>query len=247
MEPETIKKNGASPKSHTSRGNILKFVATLLAVLTTGYAQAQYTYFGLRAGGNLASISGTYVPILGVAGGLAVPSFKPGFLAGIVVEHAISYRAAVQFDLLFVQQGTKFAFASENIQWDINYLQIPVDFKVKFRYDGKFYVKAGFNFGYALSGKHTSDKSGAKDIDLFKAVDLKSDDGGYGMKRIDIGWAGGFGWEFGAFQIDIYSNLGLMNLLNPDDWTSISNLTNTLVNTRNLGMSLNLIYLFGKY
>jgi len=216
------------------------FSVLLLAVLTAGYAQAQFT-FGARAGLNLSNISLTYD---GKNDGEDPYKFKPGIQLGIVGEYAISDNLAIQPGILFSQMGFKqeasfMDYYSMKTSCTMNYLQIPVNVQYKLDLGGmNLLLQAGPYFGYGLGGKmkweFTEDGVTEKDDEK---VEFGNDPEIHFCKALDFGLGVGAGLQFNNLQIGLGYNFGLANLSNYDD---------DKFKIKNNGLALTVTFLFGK-
>lgn len=119
-----------------------KSIFTILLCLSFASVSAQDFGFGVKGGINIASIGGgTYTGLAGVGS-------KISFHLGGVAEVPISEKFAVQPELLYSSQGTKWNFAgSSNLKLD--YVNLPIL--------GKYYIieglsaEAGPLLGFLLS------------------------------------------------------------------------------------------------
>ena len=219
-----------------------KFFSVLfLAVLTAGYAQAQFT-FGARAGLNLTNISSRYdgKKITGDE----KSKFKPGFQIGVVGEYAISDNLVLQPGILLSQQGYRFKFSMDEPGYkleskatcNINYLQIPVHAQYKLDMGAmNLLLQAGPYFGFAIGGKakweDTEDGVTEKGDEKLK---FGNDPEEHFCKALDFGLGIGAGLQFDNIQVGLGYQLGLANLSNYDK--------NKL---NNYGLALTVTYFFG--
>jgi hypothetical protein len=207
------------------------YVVLLVAVLTAGYAQAQFT-FGVRAGFNLTNISQKYDGTK--ASGDDKGKFKPGFQIGVVGEYALGESFAIQPGILFATQGTKFKFTDEaeiTETFSLNYIQVPINAQYRIDLGGaKLLLQAGPYLGYAIGGKDKYEAGGASESD-----DIEFGSKDEEINPFDFGLGLGAGVQFSNFQVGLGYNLGLTNLSNVDR-----------VKLKNNGLALTLTYLFGK-
>ena len=200
MEEDTISKNGRSSKSHTSR-KILSIL--FVAVLTLGYAQAQWT-FGARAGLNFSKISDA---LLNEMSGVKM---KPGFLIGIIGDRAISDNFSIQPGLLFSMQRFEMNY-EETIYYaktvnsiNMNYFQIPVNAQYKVDLGGmNLLLQAGPYFSLCIGGKNKYDGSASG-----RTIENGESKVEFGYGILEFGLGLGAGLQFGDFQTGIGYSFG---------------------------------------
>jgi len=222
MEPETIKKNGVSPKNLIrSRGN---FLFLLVTVLVANNLQAQFK-FGVLAGINATCLDNYIEP----------ESFKLGYQAGILVDYVLyAGVGAIQSGILFTQQGcrsSKEVFGislkpEETAKINLNYIRVPVN--IQFFPSKKLILMSGFYFDYAVSGT-------VKAVTNSVSVEEKIKFGKDNVRAFDFGGNTGIGWNFGNIKCCLYTSQGFINTnIIPDK------------NYHNVSCSLVLTCFFGK-
>lgn len=218
-------------------------VMAAVAVLTVGYAQAQFK-FGVRAGFNLTNLSGKDFNGDKLSGD-DKGKFKPGFQIGVVGEYSFSEAFAIQPGILYSQQGTVWKYTDEENDYkdkaNLNYIQIPINAIYKIDLGGtKLLLQAGPYLGYGLGGKWKEWKNGDK-------IDLDSDDSKIKMggnededlfKAFDFGIGLGAGVQFNSFQVGVGYNIGLVNIEHQEEDSKST--------FKNNGLALTLTYMFGK-
>jgi len=166
------------------------FLVTAIAVLGLSNVNAQKVKFGVKAGLNLAFITGDNSK-----------DFDPNtdFHFGVMSEFKISDKFSLQPELIYSGQGADTNIESEG-SIALNYLNMPIM--------GKYYVterlslEAGPQIGYLLSTK-----GGSLDYkDLLKPID-------FGV-NFGVGYKLDNGLNFGARY-----NLGLSNINDVDGFT----------------------------
>ncbi|MBF4518859.1 PorT family protein [Flavobacterium sp. ANB] len=136
-----------------------KIILSALAVMAFGLTNAQSTKFGVKGGLNLSTITG---------GNVEDNKSLVGFHVGGFAEIKIAEKFAIQPELLYSAQGSKFDGGPffEDFDVKVDYLNIPV--LAKYYIVEKFSVEAGPQLGILLSAK-----SEGEDVkDSFKSVDL---------------------------------------------------------------------------
>jgi len=104
-------------------------------------------------------------------------SYKIGFLGGFGFEKNITQDLLLEFNLFFMQKGSK-ALSNDppylKSKYSLNVVSIPVLLRYQFLYDNSPYVVAGIESSYILS--HTNKVKGQEAIDMKDLTD-KSDFG----------------------------------------------------------------------
>ncbi|SHI54215.1 porin family protein [Pseudozobellia thermophila] len=134
----------------------LVFIFTLM--LSTYQVSAQDFGFGVKAGLNIANIGGSnYYGNLGSFGS------KVSFHLGGVAEIPISEKMAIQPELLYSSQGTKWSYGSNGDNLTLDYVNLPIL--------GKYYIIEGLSAEAGpLVGFLISDN--VDDEDRFKKLDV---------------------------------------------------------------------------
>jgi hypothetical protein len=181
-------------------------VASLAIALGAGTAGAQDSgvEFGLKAGLNLASLSGDDVFEEGALGN------RTGFSGGLFVGIPVTENFLIQPEVLYSQKGAHVEAAGEEAAIKLDYVEVPVLFKGRFGSGGaKPSVFAGPAVGFKVTGK-TEFEGEEEDVE-----DLKS---------TDFGIVFGAGLDLaagsGSFILDVRYTLGLTTIDdtdNPDD------------------------------
>ncbi len=162
-----------------------KIFFTTAVLFTFGFANAQETKFGLKAGLNISNFTGD------VEGN----SFKPGIQAGAFVEIKTSDKMAIQPELMYSSLGgVKFDYVTLNF----DYLVLPV--MVKYFATEKFTLEAGPQIGFLLSAKAKTDEG---------SEDVKS-----GFNSTDFGVNLGAGYDVSEkVNLSLRYTAGLSNIL----------------------------------
>jgi opacity protein-like surface antigen len=189
-----------------------KIILTAAAVFAFGFANAQDVKFGVKGGLNIANFSGD----------VEDNSSKVGFNVGGFVEIKISDKFAVQPELLYSTQGTKFKMLegvdSAEIKFNLEYINIPV--MAKYFVADKFSLEAGPQIGFLTSAK----------ADYTATIDGETETGDENIKKnfesVDFGLNFGAGYEFTEnLSASVRYNLGLSNIAKTeaDDNTKLTN------------------------
>lgn len=189
----------------------MKKILILTAALTliTNCVMAQ---FGLRAGLNIGTL------------GKDLNNTDPqiGYNAGLIYDINLTGSLYLQPGLFLNMKGGKIEqktgvaifgkdFATSEVNTKLNYLEIPIDFKLKvdatvFKFD----IFAGPYFSYGLFGKTEVDGS------LLSLVTLKDEYNSFkdnGFKNFDWGLQFGAGWYYGEhLYLGVAYDLGLQNI-----------------------------------
>ncbi|MFC7774118.1 porin family protein [Flavobacterium sp. GCM10027622] len=166
-----------------------KLLLSVAAVFAFGFANAQETKFGIKAGLNLADWSGDSTD--GIDSRIA-------FHVGGFAEFKLSEKFAVQPELLYSSQGGKADAATLNV----DYINIPV--MAKFYAAEKFSIEAGPQVGFLMSAKIKPDSGEDQDV----KDQLKSTDFGVNL---------GLGYDFTEnISANLRYNLGLSQVIDAD-------------------------------
>ena len=175
-----------------------KVILTAAAVFAFGFANAQETKFGVKAGLNMSNFSGD----------VEDNSAKIGFQVGGFAEIKISDKFAVQPELLYSLQGAKYSGEGDDLNYNFSYLNIPV--MAKFFVAEGFSLEAGPQLGILTSAKVT-DGNDSEDIKEF-------------FESIDFGLNFGAGYDVAEnINIGLRYSLGLSNIAKDSGDDKISN------------------------
>ena len=138
-----------------------KIILSFLFVAGFAAANAQQVMFGLKAGLNVSTFSGS-----DNNGAKSIAGFHAGGLVNIPVSGGFS----VQPELLYSGQGAKASSDGYTITQTLNYLNIPV--LAKYTFTGGFSVETGPQIGFLLSAKGKVNGVSADNKELFKSSDF---------------------------------------------------------------------------
>jgi hypothetical protein len=203
----------------------LRLGAVVLLLLASPAAAMPWRW-GIRAGVNGANFAGAY-------GDIVQPDLRYGLNAGVVGEAELSHVLSLHGEVAYSSKGGK--AASDNTDpsgnvtqstdtWIYDYLEVPVLLRARLR-RGRgttLLAEAGPSFGFALSGRFTTDTPpGSPELDLKDA-----------MKTVDAGFALGAGMEFpahsGRLGIDMRYTRGLTDLYDSSGFATSINQVWTL-------------------
>jgi len=119
-----------------------KIILFLLFISVNSFIQAQKINFGIKAGLNESSISGS---------SNENTSSSTGFHAGVLLEFKALGKVAVQPELLFSTQGGKSVSKDLNISTTtkMNYVLVPI--MIKYYTIGGLFIEAGPQAGFLTS------------------------------------------------------------------------------------------------
>lgn len=189
-----------------------KYILLIIACITFGYANAQSTTFGVKAGMNVSNFTGYQEDVKSLT----------GFHLGGFAEIKIAKKIAFQPEFLFSTQGTTIEGynGDSNAAVKLNYLNIPV--LAKYYITDAFALEAGPQIGFLLTAK-----SRGEDItDLFKSTD-------YGLNL-------GCGYDFTEdFSIGVRYTIGLTDIADASyDYPNNPDLDNASFKNSNFAVSL---------
>lgn len=163
----------------------------VMTVMTATVMQAQTTNFGLKGGANLASWSNNNSSV-GYEN-------RFGFHAGLFGQIHVSPHFAVQPEVVYSSQGTKYTIGNQEHNLRLDYINIPLMLQAKV--GGGLYAQAGPQVGFLTS---VSDKVQNVETGFFDKNDFKSTDVAIGF---GLGYAG-----TSPIGVDARYNLGLTNI-----------------------------------
>ena len=146
---------------------------------------------------------------------------KFGLHIGGLVNFSVSEKFKVQPELVFSIQGSKQTDGTDELNWNFNYLNIPV--MAQFYVSNGFFLETGPQIGFNL-------KAEIKDEETGTSFDLDED-----IKSTDISWGLGAGYKtVSGFGFGARYNLGLSSIAEESD-----------VDIKNRGFQVGVFYLFG--
>lgn len=173
-----------------------KIILSALAVFVFGFANAQETKFGLKAGLNIANQK------FEVEGSSMTANSIVGLQVGGFTEIKVDDKFAIQPEVLLSTEGSKLKADGEELLFNLSYINVPV--MAKFYPAPKFNIQAGPQLGFLVSAKGKYN-GGSKE-------DIKDD-----LKSTNFGVNFGAGYEFTEnCLIDLRYNLGLSNISDSD-------------------------------
>ena len=173
-----------------------KFILSLgLLAGVAGVANAQEARFGVKAGVNLASITGDNTNGIKNTVGASV-----GVMADISFSDLISFHP----ELLFSQKGAKQEDSGFKVDTRLNYIDLPLLLRVKA--DGLFF-EAGPQVGFLASHKTEATYNGST-IGSSSSTD--------GIRKVDVGYIAGVGYQLPqGLELGLRYNGGISDLSDP--------------------------------
>lgn len=170
----------------------MKKISLLASFVMAAFAmQAQIPGLGLKGGLNLASWSNN--------GSSVNYQNRVGFNAGLFANINVSPNFAVQPEVVYSSQGTKYNPGNQEHNLQMNYINIPVMLQAKV--GGGLYAQAGPQVGILMDVK---DKIDDVETGFFSKEDFKSTDISLGF---GLGYSG-----VSPIGFDARYNLGLTNI-----------------------------------
>jgi hypothetical protein len=167
-------------------------LAALVAFSSPLFAQDGKMMFGVKAGLNMANVTGDEAP--------DETSMKMGAVGGVFMCYKITDIFAIQPELLYTQKGATIDEGDDEFSWKTDYFEIPLLLKVNLPTEGK--IKPSLYAGPAL-GILMSAKYEEEDIKDY----LKSTDFG-----VLAGAGLGYEMEKGMIGIEARYEVGLMTI-----------------------------------
>ncbi len=190
---------------------IILSVVMLSATFFVSQAQIQY---GLKAGANFYTFGGDEVENEDL-------NSKFGLHIGGLVNFSVSEKFKVQPEIVFSIQGSKQTDGTDELNWNFNYLNIPI--MAQFYVSNGFFLETGPQIGFNLKAEIKDEESGT-------TFDLDDE-----IKSTDISWGLGAGYKTASgFGFGARYNLGLSSIAEESD-----------VDIKNRGFQVGVFYLFG--
>ena len=169
------------------------FAVLLLAFMVTSVAQAQEETApmskGLKFGLNMAKVTGDSASM-----GTVDATFKPGFAFGGFLGFNLSPAVTIQPEVMYVMKGAKYEEGDMELQFKVNYLEVPVLLKYNFTTSGS--ISPALFVGPAVAFKIGA-KAKISDQTYSEEVDLEN------IKSTDFGLIIGAGFDFAAENYNI--------------------------------------------
>ena len=176
---------------------VIAAFATLMALPQSAGAGVQ---FGIKAGGNMAKVTGADVHDLE-----GVLKTRVGFVGGVFLAFNFGRVVTIQWEALYTMKGATYEYTdledtyTEKLYGD--YIEVPLLLKLKIPTPGiQPFVFAGPSVGFKLSEKHE-----INGVPLTEAL----------FKNNDYGAIFGAGLNLGrSFMLDVRYSLGLQKVMN---------------------------------
>lgn len=178
------------------------FLILILTLVFAVTATAQETAFGLKAGVNLANISGDDTDDL---------DSLTGFMGGGFVDIPMSPTFSIQPEIYYAQKGAKFNDTGTDVSIKLDYVDVPLLLKYTMAGESaRPYFLFGPSIGFSINSELSADGQSA-DLD--------------NVASTDFGLVFGLGVNFQKFLLEVRYGLGLSNII--DDDTDPDSLNNT--------------------
>jgi hypothetical protein len=182
----------------------VQIAAALLILSVPGIASAQLAPGGLT-GGIKGGITFGDIPefaeVLEDEG--AEPGMRMGFVFGGFANMSFDDMFGVQVEALYIQKGLKYEFAADDFEYRLDYIEIPVLFRIQTARDQGVYALVGPSFGFNVNAEAFSDA--AEDED---SVDIGDETAG-----LEISFVAAVGFQMNRFLVEGRYMEGLTNLL----------------------------------
>lgn len=202
-------------------------LTTALAITSTALF-AQKVSFGIKGG-----IQQTSIALNAEEGDVEYNIESPGFgfQVGGVANIQLTSNFSIQPNLLFNYKSGKMITLA---QGDFTSMSLDIPINALYHHNG-FFIGAGPNFSYGLSGKIKPFEDGEEDLDIYKG----EEDQDAPIKRFEIGANIMMGYQFSSgFALQANYTRGFNNLVNDDDMAE-----SVKWNNRQFGLTFS--YMFG--
>jgi len=172
-------------------------LVALVVISSPLFAQDDKMMFGFKGGINLANITGDVVE--------DEISMKTGLVGGLFICYRVTETVALQTEFLYSMKGCKLEDPDVEMIWNLNYLEIPLLFKVNLPTRGnlKPSLYAGPALGILMSAEGElkiieTGEGGNRDIkDQFEETDIGI------IAGAGLGYKMGSGCLFGEFRYEV--------------------------------------------
>jgi hypothetical protein len=175
-----------------------KIVLFAVAAMLVGVFQAN-AQLGVKLGYNFAKLSG-------VDYGTADEKFNNNFAFGAFYEKDLIPLLDLRLGLDFSPKGNKVEAGDDEYKMTVNYLEIPIQAKVKL---GPIYALGGVYGAYALGGKNEATVGG---VSVSEDIDFDDQE----LKRLDFGMKFGLGFQLKLGPVGVFAqgeySFGLQNI-----------------------------------
>lgn len=191
----------------------MKKLLFLAAFISAGILVNAQVKFGVKGSANFYKFGGSD------GSDIDDQKMKVGFNAGGIANIPVSEMFSIQPELLFSNQGAAQDFGGETLNWNLNYINLPV--MAQYNNPSGFYAETGPEFGFLMSAKAKADGVSEDIKELFKGFALS--------------WGVGAGYKLpSGLGFGARYNLGLTSIADDSD----SKVTNN-------GFTVGLFYMFG--
>jgi Outer membrane protein beta-barrel domain len=168
----------------------MKRISFLICTLFAGtFVFAQEASIGIKGGLNIAHLASNESEMGSRLGGHV----------GLLAHIHLAPNLAVQPEVVYSSQGTKYTSTDGEHELSINYLNIPL--QLQYMFAGGFRIQTGPQIGFLTSVK---DKRNGSETGFFSSDDFKS---------VDFSWSAGLGYLTNSgLGVDARYNFGLSNI-----------------------------------
>ena len=164
-------------------------IALTMFTATAEITNAQHVEFGIKGGLNASTFSNENV---------YDHKYKPSFNLGVLAHIHVNKSFAIQPELVYSGQGTKYSNAPSDYRISLGYINLPV--LAQLMTANGFRFETGPQIGALVSAKQVSGGT---------SVDVKDS-----YKTTDFSWAFGVGYIFPSkFGIDVRYNAGVSGII----------------------------------
>ncbi len=166
-----------------------KISIVLVGMFLSAGLFAQEARLGLKGGLNVSHINSNQAEM----------GSRTGFHAGILSHIHLSRNWAIQPEVLFSGQGTKYTSTDGEHELKLNYINIPL--QVQYMFNNGFRLQTGPQVGFLTGVK---DRRLGAETGFFTSDDFKN---------VDFSWSAGLGYQAASgLGVDARYNFGLSNI-----------------------------------
>jgi hypothetical protein len=136
----------------------------------------------------------------------AEPEMRTGFIVGGFAFMSFDDMFGLQVEGLYAQKGLEYEFGTDEFGYELDYIEIPVLFRIQTAPDRGVYALVGPAFGFNINAEATSEVD-----DDEVSVDISDE-----VRGFELSFVAAVGFQMNQFLVEGRYMEGLTNLLDDD-------------------------------